>query len=342
MSKYNFDKIDLHLHLDGAFRFETIWELAQKQGIKMPKDTLQEYIDYIHYCRNCGSVNQYLRMFDDPQLVMQDYDNLVRITYELVEDLHNQGVTYAEVRFAPQFHIAKDMDQYQATKAVLSGRNKALEKYKDIDVNILVCMMCLGPVSVNEQQNWETVEVAKRFKNDGVVGIDLAGAEGLVPLSDFGKFFAKAKEYGLNMTCHAGDSQDWHTVSDAIDFGVSRIGHGHHIYENKELCQKAIDKDITLEICPTSNIQCLTRNSYQTHPAKKLYDMGVKVTINTDNMTLAGVGLDDEYDHCINEMGFTRKDIIMMNINSAKAAFMDDRKREAMIARLYKALESEE
>lgn len=341
MNLYNFPKIDLHLHLDGAFRFETIWELAQQQGVKMPKDTLQEYKEYIKYCSGCGSVNQYLRMFDDPQLVMQDFDSLSRLTYELIEDLHSQGVAYAEIRFAPQFHTQKDMDQYKATEAVLDGRKRALEKYPDIHIGILCCMMCLGAVDINEKENWITVEVCNKYRNDGVVGIDLAGAEGIVPLHDFAPFFAKAREYKLNITCHAGDSQGRETTQAAIDFGATRIGHGHRIFDDPDLCQIAIEKHITLENCPTSNVQCLTVESYEKHPAKKLYDMGVPVTINTDNPTLAGVTLDDEYTHCLNEMGFSYNDLIKMNINSAKAAFMDEETRKEIIAKLEAALETE-
>ena len=342
MSDYNFPKIDLHLHLDGAFRFSTIWELAEKQNVKMTKDTLEEYISYIRYSANCGSVNQYLRMFDDPQKVMQDYESLSRITFELIEDLVHQGLGYAEIRFAPQFHTQKGMSQFEATEAVLEGRKKALEKYPTMRANIIACMMSLGPTSVNEKENYDTIEVCKKYRNDGLVGIDLAGAEGIVPLSDFGKFFAKAKEANLNMTCHAGDSQGPDTVRDAISFGVTRIGHGHHIYEDQALCEIAKEKQIALEICPTSNIQCLTEPTYKLHPAKKLFDMGIPVTINTDNMTLAGTTLDDEYDHCINQMGFNRKDIIQMNINSINASFADEQTKESIRNKLLEALKGEE
>lgn len=341
MNKYNFDKIELHLHLDGAFRFSTIWELALRENVKMPKDTLEEYIEYIRYSANCGSVNQYLRMFDAPQLVMQDKENLTRITYELIEDLYHQGLSYAEIRFAPQFHTQKGLSQFDATEAVLEGRKLALGKYPEMRANIIACMMSLGPTSVNEKENYETIEVCKKFRNDGLVGIDLAGAEGIVPLSDFAPFFDKAREYGLNMTCHAGDSQHADTVRDAINFGVSRIGHGHHIYEDENLCKIARDKRITLEICPTSNIQCLTEPSYQKHPAKKLFDLGIPVTINTDNMTLAGTTLEDEYDHCINEMGFTRKDIIETNIYAIEASFADKKTKETIKNNLEKSLKEE-
>ena len=341
MSDYNIPKIDLHLHLDGAFRFSTIWELAEKQHVQMPKDTLEDYIAYIRYSANCGSVNQYLRMFDAPQLVMQDKDSLSRITFELIEDLYNQGLGYAEIRFAPQFHTQKGMSQFDATEAVLEGRKKALEKYPTMHANILACMMSLGSPSINSNQNYETIEVCKKFRNDGVVGIDLAGAEGIVSLIEFAPYFEKAREANLNMTCHAGDSQGPDTVKDSINFGVTRIGHGHHIYEDLELCKIAKEKNITLEICPTSNIQCMTEPSFKEHPAKALYDLGIPVTINTDNPTLAGTTLDIEYDHCINEMGFSKKDIIQMNINSINASFASTEIKTEIRSKLEKALEEE-
>ena len=202
-------------------------------------------------------------------------------------------------------------------------------------------MMSLGPTSVNEKENFETIEVCKKFRNDGLVGIDLAGAEGIVPLSDFAIFFDKARNANLNMTCHAGDSQHADTVRNAINFGVTRIGHGHHIIEDENLCKIAKEKHITLEICPTSNIQCLTEPSYQKHPAKKIFDLGIPVTINTDNMTLAGTTLEDEYDHCINEMGFTRKDIIETNIYAIEASFADKKTKETIKNNLEKSLKEE-
>lgn len=328
MKKYEFPKIDLHLHLDGSFRLDTIWELKNKYNIKFPKETKEEYNQFLIDCSNSNSVNEYLKMFDDPLKVMQDEESLERITYELIEDIYNDGLIYAEIRFAPQLHTQKNLSQEDAIKAVLKGKQKALEKY-DINIGIIACMMCVGSEKINWEQNKETLELCNKYKDKGIDAIDLAGAEGIVPLSNFKPLFDKAYEYGLNMTCHAGDSQHSETVSDAISFNVTRIGHGHHIIEDLDLCNKAIEKNITLEICPTSNVQCKTVDSYEAHPIKKLYDMGVKVSINTDNRTLARVSLDDEYDHCINEMGFEYNDLIKMNINSINSSFIneDDKNR---------------
>ena len=335
MTKYPFPKIDLHLHLDGSFRVETMYELACERGIALPGETLEGYRQFLFERSNAKSVNEYLEMFDGPTAVLQDPASLSRITAELIEDLAAYGVRYAEIRFAPQLHTLKGLSQAEATKAVLAGREEGLRKNPGIHVNIITCMMCVGLESVNWDANMETVEVCHQFfSDDGVVALDLAGAEGIVPLTNFAPLFAKAREYGLNIICHAGDSQDWVTVRDAMSFGVSRIGHGHHIYENPELVRKAAAEKIALEICPTSNIQCKTQPSYPMHPAKNLLQMGILVTINTDNMVMARVNLDDEYDHCLNEMGFEWNDLIDMNINSAMAAFMKDDLRKEIIAEL--------
>ena len=211
-------------------------------------------------------------------------------------------------------------------------KKQAEELYKDIKVGIITCMMSIGPISLNYDENMETVEVCRKYLGKGVVCIDLAGAENIVPLSDFKPFFDKANEYGLPIICHAGDSQDWTACETAIkDFKALRLGHGHHIYENPELCRYAAKNNIALEICPTSNIQCKTQPSFNQHPAKQLLDMGIPVTINTDNMVMARTTLDNEYEHCLNEMGFTFNDLIQVNINSFEVSFAPKEYKEEMI-----------
>ncbi|MDD5945805.1 MAG: adenosine deaminase, partial [Clostridia bacterium] len=124
------------------------------------------------------------------------------------------------------------------------------------------------------------------------------------------------------------------SVWDALGFGTKRIGHGHRSYDDSELVKKLIADGVTLEICPTSNIQCQSQPDYAAHPAKKMLDMGVKVTINTDNMILSDINLDKEYDHCLNDMGFEYNDLITMNINSVNASFMPEEKKQPIIDRL--------
>ena len=333
MTRYPFPKIDLHLHLDGSLLPATMVELAAAQGVPLPADTPEGYLEYVREATGCGSVNRYLEVFEHPVAVMQDAGSITRITKELIELLASQGVAAAEIRMAPQLHTRRGL-----TQAEVEGRRQGLAACPDIKIGILLCMMCIGPEAVNHAANAETVEVAGRYLGQGVVGLDLAGAEGFDPLSAFAPLFYRAAELGIPFTCHAGDSQGPETVRDAMDFGARRIGHGHHIYDDPALVQRAIREGVTIEVCPTSNIQCRTQPSYALHPAKKLLDMGLAVTINTDNMTFAGVGLEDEYDHCLNEMGFTREDLIRMNINSVRASFLPQADKEELLRRLEACL----
>lgn len=337
--KYSFPKIDLHLHLDGSFRTATIWELAMQQGVEMPAESPEEFEEWMKKCSYSGSVNEFLQMFDVTTKVMQDKESLARITKELIEDLAKQGLVYAEIRFAPQLHTNKGLSQKEAIEAVLEGRRQGMQENPSIKIGIILCMMCVGPETVNWDANMETATIAHEYLDKGIVCVDLAGAEGIVPLSNFAELFKKARELNTPVICHAGDSQDWVTVKDAIEMGAQRIGHGHHVYENPQLSRYIAEHNIPLEICPTSNVQCQTRQSYELHPAWNLYSIGVPVTINTDNMTMSRTTLDDEYDHCLNDMGFEYEDLILMNINSCKYSFLPEEDKKIIISKLEKCLD---
>lgn len=317
MPQNHFPKIDLHLHLDGSFRLQTLWELAKQRHISMPTQTPEDFDLWIRRHAEARSVNEYLKMFAYPLAVMQDEESITRITKELVADLQQQGLSYAEIRFAPQLHTRLGLTQEEVLLAVLKG----LHAPHSIPVGIITCMMSIGDAASNYGANMETVELCNRYIGKGVVAIDLAGAEGIVPLSAFKPLFTKARAYHLPMTCHAGDSQHADTVRDAIGFGVTRIGHGHHIIEDETLCHYAKEHHITLEICPTSNVQCMTVPSYEKHPVRELFKKGVPVTINTDNMTLAHTTLKEEYEHCRKEMHFNDEELRQMSLYAIDAAF---------------------
>lgn len=336
---YDFPKVDLHLHLDGSFRISTLWQLMNEQKVEMVAQSEQGLDKWFIDHSNSKDVNDFLTMFEQPLKVMQDKNSIERFTYELIEDLSKQGLVYAEIRFAPQLHTKKGLTQKDAIEAVLKGREKALKEFKNIKIGIICCMMCQGPETVNWDANMETAKITHEYLDKGVVALDLAGAEGFVPLSNFGPLFKVGRDYNTPIICHAGDSQDWHTVKDAIDFGCSRIGHGHHIYENPELCREAAAKNIALEICPTSNIQCKSRESFAMHPASNLYLQGLRVTINTDNMTMSRTTLDLEYDHCLKEMGFEYEDLILMNMNSVKASFLKENEKQEILDKLQECLD---
>lgn len=332
--KYDFPKLDLHLHLDGSMLPESAWEMAKERGVEMPADNLDDFKKFIVVTADCRSVNEYLEKFELPLQIMQDKAAISRTARELVLMLAGQGLVYAEIRFAPQLHMRKGLTQEDAIEAVLEGVNEGMAEAKTIDIGVICCAMSIGLETVNKEENLDTVRAAKKYLGKGVVAVDLAGAEGIVPVKNFHYIFDLAKELGIPFTCHAGDSDGAQSAWDAVGFGTKRIGHGHKVYDDKELCERVIRDNITLEICPTSNIQCQTQPSYEEHSAKKMYDMGIRVTINTDNMVLSDIDLDKEYDHCLNEMGFEYNDLIKMNIYSAEAAFMPEDKKKSIIEKL--------
>ena len=305
--------IELHLHLDGAIPPETMWDLANAQGLPLPAATLDDFRRWLARTSDCADVNTYLARFELPLQLMQTEERIVRVTRDVLSVLARQGHIYDEVRFAPQLHKRAGLTQRQAVEAVLEGCRQALAEHPDYDAGILLCAMCIGPETVNMEENLETVRLAKDFLGQGVVGADLAGAEGIVPLRNFRPVFDLVRELHVPATCHAGDSQGPDTVLDALSFGV------------------------TLEICPTSNIQCHTQPSYRAHPAKKLLDAGLRLCINTDNMTLAAVNLPDEYRHCTQDMGFTSDDLKKTLVYAAEATFLPEGKKKALVARVKNA-----
>ena len=330
--------IELHLHLDGAIPPETMWALAKEKGITLPAETLDEFRAWLVETSDCADVNTYLARFELPLQLMQEKEDIVRVTKDVLTTLCRQGHLYDEIRFAPQLHKRNGLSQRQAIEAVLEGRRQALAENPGYGAGILLCAMCIGPETVNMEENLETVRLAKEFLNRGVVGADLAGAEGIVPLANFRPVFDLANELGVPATCHAGDSQGPDTVRDALSFGVTRIGHGHHIAGDPALVQEAIRRGVTLEVCPTSNIQCHTQPSYAEHPAKRLLDAGVRLTISTDNMTLAAVNLQDEYRHCLQDMGFTAEDLKRTILYAAEAVFLPEDEKAALMERVKNRL----
>ena len=167
MIRYPFPKIDLHLHLDGSLLPATMVELAAAQGVPLPADTPEGYLEYVREATGCGSVNRYLEVFEHPVAVMQDAGSITRITKELIELLASQGVAAAEIRMAPQLHTRRGLTQAEVTQAVLEGRRQGLAACPDIKIGILLCMMCIGPEAVNHAANAETVEVAGTYADDG-------------------------------------------------------------------------------------------------------------------------------------------------------------------------------
>lgn len=311
--------IELHLHLDGSLRPETVWELAKEQNIKLPANTVDEVRDQMQVPEDCRTLEEYLTRFDLPLLVLQTREALERAAFELTEDLAKEGVTYAEIRFAPQLSIKGGMTQEQAVEAAIEGVKRGMEQYPSIRVGLILCCM---RGEDNEEWNLQTVETAKKYLEDVVCAVDIAGAESLYPTERFAPVFEKVREYGLPSTIHAGEAAGPESMKTALAFGAKRIGHGVAAVEDPELVRRLIEEQITLEVCVTSNYQTKVVPSIEAHPIRRLFNAGVRVTVNSDNRTVSNTNVRKELDILRNVFGFKEQEIEKMEEYAWEARFL--------------------
>ena len=311
MNLKNIPKVELHLHLDGSVRLDTASMLTGK--------SIEEVRSLMIAKEKCHDLNEYLTKFNLANEIMQSQENLIRIAKELVEDLKNDNVIYAEVRFAPLLHTKKGLTGEKVIEAVLLGL-----KDEDLKVNLILCMMR----QFNFEDNLKTIELASKYLDKGVVAIDLAGAEALYPTASFEKLFQIAKDKNIPFTIHAGEADGKDSILSAINFKTKRIGHGVRCIEDNETLNIIKKNNITLEVCPTSNIQTGIFENYYDHPIKKLYDMNVLVTINVDNMTVSNIDLTQEYEKLVKIFNLNIEDLKKINLNAIDAAFLTDKEKQ--------------
>lgn len=309
------EKADLHIHLDGSLSPELVERFLRESGEIWDGAELRSMLTVP---AGCKSLVEYLRRFDLPLKVLQKERQLEEATEDLVFRLGQQGLAYGEIRFAPQLHGELGMSQQQAVEAVLAGMKKGLEKSPGLELGILLCMMVTGEPSANE----ETVELAGAYHGKGVVGLDLAGAEGAVPMESFRYLFERAGRTGVPFTIHAGECGDAENIKKAVSFGAARIGHGCAAIRDSECMELLRRERIVLEMCPTSNLQTKAVESIQEHPIRKFLEYGIRVTVNTDNMTVSDTNLEKEYALLERGLGFTREEIRMMNQDARAAGFL--------------------
>ncbi|MBQ7903231.1 MAG: adenosine deaminase [Oscillospiraceae bacterium] len=318
------NKIDLHLHIDGSVRPQTVYELSCKYNIRPECNLSLEEITQSMVVAD-GEYDPDFLTFNPPLRVMQTAEGLTRITKELVQRLERDGLIYAELRFAPQYHLNGGMSQEDAVLAAIAGLEQGLAECKRLKAGLILCTMNHCDPADNHAENIETVHLAKKYLGKGVVGVDMAGYEERMP--EYADIFELAKELGIPATTHSE-----FTVADALEYGTTRIGHGYQAALKPELTQAVIEKGITLEMCPDSSLSYeygLTGDA--THPLYVLYKQGARVTVNTDNLTVLDTGLDFEYELC-RRMGFTDEDIVKMNNFAIEACFADEETKKQLLA----------
>lgn len=332
---HSLPKAELHCHLDGSMRVDTIIDLAKKQGVKLPESDPKKLEKLLIAGPWCESLVDYLRAFDITTSVMQTAESLRRATYELAEDNAAENVRYLEIRFSPILHTNGGLNLTDVIDAVILGKEQA-EKAFNIKIGIIVC----GLRHFSAEKSLTLAELTVAYKNAGVVGFDLAGAEENFPAKDHKEAFYLIVNNNINTTVHAGEAYGPESIHQAIHYvSANRIGHGTRLREDGDLLNYMNDHRIPLEVCITSNVQTKAVDSLKNHPVKFYFNYGLRVTLNTDNRLISGTTLTDEYWLAVKEFGFTAPEIKYLILNGFKSAFLPHKKKVAMIKSVMKELE---
>ena len=320
--------IDLHLHLDGSLSVKSVKELAALQNIEIPENE-EELLKLLRINDDCKDLTEYLEKFAFPGKLLQTKEAIALSVYNLQEELKEQGLIHAEIRFAPQLHTHKGLSQREVIEAAIEGLNRS-----DFSAGLILCCMRGND---NHEENLETVRLAKDYLGKGVVCVDIAGAEALFPTENFKDLFDLAKELEIPYTIHAGEADGPKSVWKALEFGTKRLGHGVRSLEDPALVEKIVSEGITLELCPTSNIHTCMFPSIEEYPLRKLMDAGVKVTINTDNMTVSNISLAKEFGKLIPAFDLTDDEIKGFARNSVNACFASEETKKVLLEKIEKA-----
>lgn len=316
-------KIDLHLHLDGAIRVSTIAELGDQLGVRLPTYDPRQLARYVQVNHDCRSLTDFLKRFETFYPILPYAVTQERIAYELCEDCARDNVIYFETRFAPALATKGKFTMEDAVVAALEGLRRG---QRDFGVRCGLILCCYRSVALDE--NLATIRLAQKYRDRGVIGIDLAGDEKNFPASAHADAFALARKLELPVTIHAGEAGPAGNIREAVfEHGATRIGHGVALQEDTELLKQVRDRGTVFEICLTSNLQTCTVPTLAAHPFRKLLDEQVRVTLNTDDPAISNITLTHEYELAAREFKLTPAQIREVLVNAANAAFAEPSER---------------
>ena len=331
----------LHDHLDGGLRPATVLELADAVGHRLPATDAEALGGWFVAAADSGSLERYLETFAHTVAVMQTAEALHRVAAECALDLAADGVVYAEVRFAPEQHLARGLSLGQVVEAVLAGfaagADEAARAGTPIRVGTLLTAMR------HAARSQEIAEVAVRYRDEGVVGFDIAGAEAGFPPTRHLDAFEYLQRENFHFTIHAGEGFGLPSIWQAIQWcSADRLGHGVRIIDDIErgdgapprlgrLSAYVRDKRIPLELCPSSNVQTGAAASIAEHPIGLLRELRFRVTVNTDNRLMSGTSMSREMALLSEAFGYGWAELQWFTINAMKSAFIPFDERLALI-----------
>jgi adenosine deaminase len=319
-------KIDLHRHMEGSLRLETLAEVAREHGVNLPSYDIEELRPYVQFTDDVPNFRNFLGKMELLRQFYSAAEAVERIACEAVADAAQDNVVYLELRVSP---AGKQIPPDQVLRGVIAGVARATHEHP-IQVRLLITIVREFGVKVAEQ----VLELALAHQDRGVVGLDLAGHEETHSGAPFAAVFRRARQAGLGVTIHAGEVGNAGNVRQAVEvLGAQRIGHGLRAIEDHHVVRLLRQRGIALEMCPTSNLQTGVTHTFYQHPLRDLYHLGVQTTINTDDPSVSDTTLTDEYLVAVMGMGLALRDIQQMILNAARTAFLPPDQKQALVRR---------
>ncbi|MEV1081824.1 adenosine deaminase [Streptomyces sp. NPDC050211] len=329
-------KAVLHDHLDGGLRPATVVELADEVGHTLPTTDPDALAAWYFEAANSGDLVRYIATFEHTLAVMQTREGLLRTAEEYVLDLAEDGVVYAETRYAPELMVKGGLPLSEVVETVQEGLAAGMAKAAAAGTPVRVGTLLCGMRMFDRVR--EAADLAVTFRDAGVVGFDIAGAEDGFPPADHLAAFEHLRRESVPFTIHAGEAHGLPSIHQALQVcGAQRIGHGVRITEDivdgklGRLAGWVRDRRIALEMCPTSNLQTGAATSIADHPITALKDLGFRVTLNTDNRLVSGTTMTREMSLLVEEAGWGVEDLRTVTVNAVKSAFLPFDERKALI-----------
>ncbi len=330
-------KIDLHRHLEGSLRLESLVEIASQNGLGLQARDIEELRPLVQMTENDHDYHDFLAKFYILRRFYQSPEAVSRLAYEVVADAAADNVKYLELRFTPMaLAKAQNFPLEDVADWVIEAVNRAQADY-DIQVRLIASFNRHEPMEIGRR----VTRIAADRRGKGIAGLDLAGDEVNFGTAEYAPLFADARAAGLGITIHAGEWNGPEVVRVAIEeLGASRIGHGVRIVEDAGVVQLALEREATFEVCVTSNVQSGAVRRLADHPLRDLYSLCLRTTINTDDPSISDVTLTDEYQIAVEALGFQFEDIKQTILTAAESAFLPPAEKAGLVARFCAMLNS--
>jgi len=309
---------DLHRHLDGSIRLQTILDIAGQHGIQLPANDIEGLAPHVHIDSSEPGLMAFIARFKYLIEILVDADACKRVAYENIVDAKHEGIDYVELRFSPWFMAQRHgLDPLEVVEACLDGIRTG-ERETGVRANAIGILSRTYGVETCHQE-LDAILACR----DGIVAVDLAGDETGYPANLFVEHFKRVRDAGLHVTIHAGEADGSHSVWSSInDLGAERIGHGFRSIEDPVLVEHLMKQGIGLECCPTSNLHISAVGAYKEHPIKSLADHGVKFCLNTDDPGISAIDIAHEYNTAAPAMGLSAKQIRQSQLDALDMAFL--------------------